>query len=382
MPIEILSGPLSTEVLWRRHDNFWFEDGDIVLSAQLNQDHRELYRVHRLKISPISATLRDALSGSSPTDANTVVYEGLPLFHVLDSAMDLATVLTYAYKFKYVTAFHTTAHGSLNISTSSLDLRVPPYDNSTCNLYSELLRVATNYRVAGLQKELDMQLNSVWPSTLDEWNTRVLHYQAIAARHIPSETPNSDGMVDGQYLDDRLPEPVFAIRLFRTYKLLKYLPTAFYELSMITPTADWIATHEEPQRRSTRSRRLLTNRIRSARWSQVTQEDHMCLHRYFRKIQTQSLTLMPPENELCSGRVCLHGRMYIQLEILHEISRLRDILEVLNCHCQDDEKEKMLNEGVCAQCVQKIVNVLQAKRQHIFDNLGNFFALPSPQEGT
>jgi hypothetical protein len=94
--MEILVRPLASVFLWQRDERFWFAHGDVVLSAQLTETKRKLYRVDRLKISADSGILHDALL-NAPQHENTEMYEGLPLFHVMDAALDLEIVLTYVY---------------------------------------------------------------------------------------------------------------------------------------------------------------------------------------------------------------------------------------------------------------------------------------------
>ncbi|KAF5378143.1 hypothetical protein D9615_007508 [Tricholomella constricta] len=354
--MDIAIQPLSSDgYLWQRSERFWFADGDIILSAQLTENARKLYRVHRLRVSVDSTRLHEALF-NVPDNENMEMYEGLPLYHVMDAALDFETFLTYVY--------------------DPQDLQISPYDSNTCLLYSTLLRVSKTYRMAGLREELSTYLEFVWPSSLEEWDQRTLRYETIASHYTSTESP------EGRYLDDCLAEPIVALRLFREHDLFKHLPSAFYELSLISPTADWHAMHEDPGRQSARSRWLLSSRIRSARWALLTTEDHMCLHKGLRQMQILSLTMIPPDNELCLAPPCVHGRLYIQLVILHEINRFRDVLGILRYYCQDQAKQTMLREGVCAECVQKIGDFMRKKRQHIFDNLAHFFDLPSPRGNT
>ncbi|KAF9527333.1 hypothetical protein CPB83DRAFT_401511 [Crepidotus variabilis] len=75
-----------------RSDNFWFEDGSVVLQAEL-----KLFRVHRTLLARHSPIFQDMfLVGQNDDDSNEQV-DGRPLVHLLDSASDVEHLLYYVY---------------------------------------------------------------------------------------------------------------------------------------------------------------------------------------------------------------------------------------------------------------------------------------------
>lgn len=82
------------------------------------------------------------------------------------------------------------------------------------------------------------------------------------------EHRRGDGEIDGLFLDDRLPEPVSAIRVARMYEVPKVLPAAYYALYCINSTrADWNECRGGGQ--ANHNPWFLRGGNRTARWDMV-----------------------------------------------------------------------------------------------------------------
>lgn len=68
------------------HEEFWFDDGNIVLVAG-----NTAFRVYRGLLSAHSTVFSDMFEASSPMDGETL--EGCPVVRLSDSAQDLAHLL-------------------------------------------------------------------------------------------------------------------------------------------------------------------------------------------------------------------------------------------------------------------------------------------------
>ena len=73
-----------------RSDQFWFDDGNVVLQAEATQ-----FRVHRSILSHHSSVMKDCFQCPQPRDAPTI--EGCPLVHLQDSAKDIGNMCSLLY---------------------------------------------------------------------------------------------------------------------------------------------------------------------------------------------------------------------------------------------------------------------------------------------
>lgn len=74
----------------------WFDDGSVVLQAELKQ-----FRVHRSILSMNSVIFKDMFSLAQPSVEGEMV-DGCPVIHLSDSATDLRYVLEAFYNGRYV----------------------------------------------------------------------------------------------------------------------------------------------------------------------------------------------------------------------------------------------------------------------------------------
>jgi hypothetical protein len=71
--------------------SFWFDDGSIVIQAELTQ-----FRVHRTMLSRHSQVFRDMFSVPQPVDPKDNI-EGCPIVHLSESAQDVTHLLSALY---------------------------------------------------------------------------------------------------------------------------------------------------------------------------------------------------------------------------------------------------------------------------------------------
>src|SRR5262249_27675983 len=148
-----------------------------------------------------------------------------------------------------------------------------PFDHlnpHTSTLVVPLLHVASKYQLTRIHRQLVSHLESDWPIELADWDRLELLTEQLAVPHRSSP----DGRVNELYLQDRLPEPVAAIKLARECDLPQILPAAYYQLSRIPHEHDWDKYHPNPSTGSAAPRVIPD--LRTARWSMLETED---LHR-------------------------------------------------------------------------------------------------------
>jgi|ERR1700683_2379007 hypothetical protein len=78
-----------------RLDYLWFNDGSIVLQAEMTQ-----FRVHRSVLSANSDIFQDMFSMAQPAEQGELI-EGCPVVHLPDSAKDWTYVLGALYDSRY-----------------------------------------------------------------------------------------------------------------------------------------------------------------------------------------------------------------------------------------------------------------------------------------
>lgn len=74
--------------LVRRHDEFWLEDGNIVLIAG-----ETAFRLYRGLLAEQSYVFRDMFASSASTPMVDETFDGLPVVHLGDSPTDVAHLL-------------------------------------------------------------------------------------------------------------------------------------------------------------------------------------------------------------------------------------------------------------------------------------------------
>jgi len=78
-----------------RDEDFYFEDGSVILSARDADGDRVNFRVHKSVLAKQSSVFKDMFSIPSPAEVDT--YDGLPLVHLHDEAKELKEFLRVMY---------------------------------------------------------------------------------------------------------------------------------------------------------------------------------------------------------------------------------------------------------------------------------------------
>jgi hypothetical protein len=226
--------------------------------------------------------------------------------------------------------------------------------------YRGIFLLSQKYFVRVLQKLLRARFRADWPSTLQEWDKLMEHYDALSASTVPHHDAAS------QFIDKRMLEPASAIRLAREANVPEILPAAFYMLSTISPFMDFDAIRGSSPPVLTDSEGTVLvwpPGERTARWGLLSTSDMMCLMRgkhymteFAQKIEQESGRCICDSN-LCvqqsSKRKLLKGPTQDLLRILNEIASTttpshyscHDAMHILALRCM--EARSRLWENIC-----------------------------------
>ncbi|TFY66287.1 hypothetical protein EVG20_g4798 [Dentipellis fragilis] len=147
----------------KRHSEFWFDDGSIVLLA----GGTEAFRVHRTILAAHSEVFRDMLLVGDPEAADQEMVEGCPVVHLPD-ATDIRRLLTAIYN----------------------PLSFTQDKEMTLQLGERLcyMRVASKYMISTVREDVIAHLRSLYPSTFKDFvatlatpHTPDLWYNAFSA---------------------------------------------------------------------------------------------------------------------------------------------------------------------------------------------------------
>ncbi|KAH8108867.1 hypothetical protein DFH11DRAFT_1516297 [Phellopilus nigrolimitatus] len=188
----------------RRHPEFWFTDGSVVLAVG-----DTLFRVHKTFLARHSGVFRDMFSLPQPLSdpagaavGDTEGFEGnpgedldgCPVVRLHDAPEDVASLLYALYD------------GPKLGDNSRDDFRV----------VSGILRLANKYMIDSLRAQALEHLSVAWPSTLEGWDAR----EEILG-----------GWCGCINQSRYYPNPVEVINLAREVHAPGLLPSAFYDLS-------------------------------------------------------------------------------------------------------------------------------------------------------
>ncbi|KAJ7356951.1 hypothetical protein DFH08DRAFT_688844 [Mycena albidolilacea] len=237
-----------------RNRDFWFPDGDIVLSCPQPHGRRCLFRVHKFMLTQHSLPFAEMIKKEALLSVLETL-DGLPVVLLPEPASEIHKLLCCLYNALNGGAFND--------------------EERPITRYDWLLRICSKYKILPLHKRIVAQLKAEWPATLPAWDAREAHIAALLQQHIAAGPP---GRVHDMYLDDRLAEPVLTIHTARALSLPQLLPAAFYDLARRDPRADWDALHTDAAARALpANERLLVGGVRSARWGALCAHDLLVL---------------------------------------------------------------------------------------------------------
>ncbi|KAJ6539573.1 hypothetical protein B0H19DRAFT_1003061 [Mycena capillaripes] len=224
-----------------RHSSLYLPDGNLVVAAPVSEagGGTMLFRVHQSMLSLQSPVFASMFTLPHP-DANQDIYDGAPFVRMPDDAKDIESLLKVLY------------HPS-ELPYKRLDPLTPINVRRT-------LAMATKYEMEPLRDRIVTQLQADWPNSLAEWDRLETEVQGFMKEHGSRE----DSMVDGLYIDERLPEPAAAIRISMDWNIPKIRPSAVYHLSRLSIDHDWLEYRKD---------RTWLNLSRTARWDLLQAAD-------------------------------------------------------------------------------------------------------------
>ncbi|KZV76847.1 hypothetical protein PENSPDRAFT_730875 [Peniophora sp. CONT] len=197
-----------------RSQDFYFNDGTIVLRALSKQDNvYTLFRVHKSLLALRCSVFHDMFGDGDALhfDGASEQYDGVPLMHLHDEPEDVLDFLKALYDPEFM-------HRHINSEKFGHYMRDFP------RTYAGAMRLAKKY---GSQKLLNMFadiLRQAWPS---QWKTSVTLDQSRAAmvKLMDETVPEEDNEGKVQ------PNPAWTIRMAIDLDIPEVLPSAFATLS-------------------------------------------------------------------------------------------------------------------------------------------------------
>ncbi|TFY76615.1 hypothetical protein EWM64_g7398 [Hericium alpestre] len=133
---------MNPDAIFTRRDTLYFDDGNIVLAANLaNNTGSVIFKVHKSIMaahSPVFASMFSLPNAGTASEA----YDGVPLVRMPDPAEDLQKLLEALYC-------------------------KPPH---TPSIARPVLALSTKYEIAHLRQLIVERLEADWPQTLDKWD--------------------------------------------------------------------------------------------------------------------------------------------------------------------------------------------------------------------
>lgn len=121
------------------------------------------------------------------------------------------------------------------------------------------MKLATKYQINSLRSRISGILHDSWPQIFEQWLRLRSETEIMRSTH----QGYAGHFMDGKFLDDRLPEPVSAVRFARHFDVPSILPYAYYAHAGRGCTDEWHTSHSDPIQR----RALETTLFRTARWT-------------------------------------------------------------------------------------------------------------------
>ncbi|KAJ7680626.1 hypothetical protein DFH06DRAFT_424841 [Mycena polygramma] len=330
-----------------RDPNFYFEDGNIVLSAKDPEDCVVYFRLHRSIVSKHSPVFADMFTLPPPASAEQ--YDGVPLVEMAgDSAETLRSLIALLYDPQCIT---TILNG----------------EDFATRMYEPVV-LARKYQIDWIRKMVASHLKNQWTLTLVGWD-----------RVANSEVSDALASEDGYWKPDdslklpRLPEPVTAIRLARECDVPEVLPLAFLHLLRqrvdINSESDDDTDDEDdlharvwqvPERQLLTTadlERLILARERIGRWFANRRDTHW----------QQDLE----QCKLDGFADCHLTILRIQCAIATSVARDGNVLAASQWILQNGGP----TAGVCPGCRTGFRDEIRDMRETFFDRLRTFFSL-------
>ncbi|KAJ7217734.1 hypothetical protein GGX14DRAFT_597673 [Mycena pura] len=311
-----------------RDSEFYFEDGNIVLSAK--EDGTTVYfRLHRSILTKHSPVFADMFAMPSPPTADC--YDDAPLVEMHDEADVLGLFIGLLYDPQCISPI-----------LESEDFPALIY---------EAVVLAKKYQVDWICTMAASRLRQQWPSTLLEWDKVVDAEMADYNAGIDPEYDqyNASSMAKIR----RLPEPVAAIRLARECNAPEILPVAFlhlFRLSLEDNSSD-LEVWQRPRREllmPSDLNCLVLARERIGKWIEhiLTSMDRNC-----------------------------EGETRMQCDFQHQSLRCRIAIGVASHgNLLSVTRYMKAPSAMCSSCSIKFSDDVDLLRQRFFNRLAHFFS--------
>ena len=224
---------MDTRIPIEQHPQLYFDDGDIILSAQTAipvsglcyieapdaPPKVFLFRVHKVILSHHSPAFKNMFVVATTSAGDT--YDGVPPM-IGDRAEDLVQLLTYLYNPRCVLLSHlpfTRRKQSLRYISAFSFRRLDP---DKPRRLSGMIRLMDKY-IEKQRQYLIEQVTADWPTTLKGWDLRENELEFLES--------NSTLQPAKSYK----PDPAIAIAFAREFRCKEILPAAFYQLSTTIP---------------------------------------------------------------------------------------------------------------------------------------------------
>ncbi|KAJ7089729.1 hypothetical protein B0H15DRAFT_269397 [Mycena belliarum] len=336
-----------------QHPTLFFDDGDIVLSANTPIGEPWRFRVHRLTLSthsPVFARILNERSQVEQVDTDGIqAVDNVRSLKISEPAVDLAALLQCLY-------YPNDMPFKLEEPTVKVDL-------------AGLLRLCKKYDFVQLVSQVVDQLKYEWPTSLALYEVHESRVREMGIAHAAAP----QGLIDRKYLDDRLPEPASIIRLSHEFNIPELLPAALYALALISPTADYDTFHSRAARMSPELAGKLARLTRSARWSLLIPADLRALA-IGRDQLRSSRALTRVFEARPHGATCASGCAALLAALRSLADDTHDILGALTyLRLYISEPERAPKLKICAQCAAVTCRTIAVLRLRIWTSLPLWF---------
>lgn len=332
------------------HDpDFYFEDGNIVLSAKYTENDTAFFRLHKsilVKHSPVFADMF-----AMPPPPTTDQYDGVPLVEMPDDANALRDFIAFLYDPEcvpvhtrvstiYSTGLHRRISGILNRQDFTPEIMKPTL-------------LAKKYQVDWICNLVASQLLKRWPTTLEGWDAvnEDVENEEVRTMYGPWDPTWEDGTLTLR----QFPEPVSSIRLARECGVPAVLPFAFLHLLRLPledepdfPTGNPLLPSQEDWHR------LALARERIGKW-----------------FSRQDLSWKDCESD--TSRRCETGTLRTWCKIAQRTGRDGDFLQASSTALKNYSNVHL--KDICPVCRNGLISYIMALREEFAEQLIGFFQL-------
>ncbi|KLO08182.1 hypothetical protein SCHPADRAFT_835655 [Schizopora paradoxa] len=351
--------PEHRPVIRKPATGYWFEDGNVVLSADFGSAKKKgsptelLFRVHKSQLSNHSKIFNDMFGLGDGMEQSSEMFQGVPLVHLHDSALDVKIMLAAIYY-------------PLTL-ISIFDGNAKPLAKAIM-----LFRMLKKYDMTELMAEFIPHLTAKWPNSLSGWDRREDHIDMViedAQRDEMDATQEPEVYVPKTITIT--PDPVAAILFARYFDLKGIIPVAFYDLSRLDIEDDFDDPHCSG---------------RPAQWSALPGLNYRSLLRGRERLIDQARGMLRMHSQKVPNHVkaCMPGcaARYSEAFVLamrleegnYDILRhLRHFASRYGGLAQDGTSHIYMQGGPCPSCCRELERGFKEVREAIWNKIPSVF---------